>query len=486
MTDSSERPDRDRWADVPPAPPEDSSGAPESGTADPGSPGPAGAGFPAGVPYRRRRHTSPAVAALLVAGAAAVSVGAGHYLWPASSADQAASAVGPGGTPTSPSSGSSRFGSPPSGYGSSVPSGSSPFGSGKNPYGGYASGGAGSSTGSSPASAAAGSPANVSALAGEVGPGLVDVNTTFGYQNASGAGTGIVLTSNGEVLTNNHVIDGATSVSVTDIGNGRTYKATVVGYDRTADIAVLELTGASGLQTSRIGNSDSLKVGQGVVAIGNAGGTGGTPSSAGGSITALGQAITASDELDGTSEQLSGLIETNADVQSGDSGGPLVDSSGRVIGMDTAAATGFALQSQANQGYAIPIDAAISIARQIESGQSSSTVHVGPTAFLGVTITSGSSGSSYSGGFVGGYGTASPAVPGATVSGVVSGGAAADAGLSAGDTITSVAGQSISSPAALSAAIGQDHPGQSVQMAWTDSSGQAHTATVELGSGPPA
>lgn len=447
MTYSSEGPDHDRWAEVPPAPasPDGSPASPEPGS-DPATPGfgadipgsgsgPSRLGFPAGVPYRRRRFASPAVAALLVVGAAAVSVGAGHYLWPAASADRTASAAGSAGAPRSPS------------------------------------------------PVASGSAANVSALAAEVDPGLVDVNTTFGYQNAVGAGTGIVLTSNGEVLTNNHVINGATSVNVTDVGNGETYKATVVGYDRAADIAVLQLHGASGLRTSRIGNSDALTVGQEVVAFGNAGGTGGTPSSAGGSITALGQAITASDELDGTSEQLSGLIETNADIQSGDSGGTLVDSSGLVIGMDTAAASGYSLQSEANQGYAIPIDTAVSIARKIESGQSSPTIHVGPTALLGVTTSSGGPGGGFDGGFADGYGTA---VAGATVNGVVSGGPASEAGIAAGDTITSVDGRSISSPAALGAAIGQDRPGQSVQLTWTDSSGQAHSATVNLGSGPPA
>ena len=146
-----------------------------------------------------------------------------------------------------------------------------------------------------------------------------------------------MLTSTGEILTNNHVIDGATSISVTDVGNGKTYKATVVGYDKSHDIAVLQLQGASGLKTAKIGDSSKATVGESVVAIGNAGGTGGTPSAAGGSIVALNQQITASDELGGASEQLTGLIEVNADVQPGDSGGSLVDSAGQVIGIDTAA-----------------------------------------------------------------------------------------------------------------------------------------------------
>src|SRR6202034_1499007 len=147
---------------------------------------------------------------------------------------------------------------------------------------------------------------STSQIASRVDPGLVDVKSTLGYQDATALGTGIVLTSSGEVLTNNHVINGATSVSVTDIGNGKTYKATVVGYDESQDIAVLQLSGASGLTTATTGNSSTVSVGNSVVALGNAGGLGGTPSVAAGSVVALNQSITASDESSGSSEQLSG------------------------------------------------------------------------------------------------------------------------------------------------------------------------------------
>ena len=212
----------------------------------------------------------------------------------------------------------------------------------------------------------------MSSIASKVDPGLVDINTTLGYQQEEAAGTGIVLSSSGVILTNNHVIDGATTISVTDIGNGKTYSASVVGYSRTKDIAVLQLHGASGLQTATIGDSSKVSVGEGVVGIGNAGGTGGTPSAAGGTVTALNQSITASDDGDGSSEQLTGLIETNADIQAGDSGGSLVNTSGEVVGIDTAASAGFSFQSSGqssgNQGYAIPINEAITIAKQIELG----------------------------------------------------------------------------------------------------------------------
>ena len=250
----------------------------------------------------------------------------------------------------------------------------------------------------------------------------MDIDTTLGYSGEEAAGTGIVLTSNGEILTNNHVIDGATTISVTDVGNGKTYSASVVGYDKTKDVAVLQLHNASGLQTASITTS-TASVGETVVGIGNAGGTGGTPSAAGGTVTALDQSITASDEGDGTSEQLTGLIETNADIQAGDSGGSLVNSAGQVIGMDTAASSGTSFQSAQEssgyQGYAIPIGEATTLAKEIEAGDSSSTVHIGTTAFLGVEIQAAGDG----------YGN--EASNGATVAGVITDSPAQEAGLAA-------------------------------------------------------
>jgi S1-C subfamily serine protease len=328
----------------------------------------------------------------------------------------------------------------------------------------------------------------MASIAAKIEPAIVDINVTFGYQQAQGAGTGIVLTSNGEVLTNNHVINGATKISVTDVGNGKTYNANVVGYDSAHDIAVLQLQGASKLATAKLGDSSSLAVGESVVAVGNAGGTGGTPSTAGGSITALNQSITASDELDGTSEQLSGLIQTNANIQPGDSGGALVNSSGEVIGMNSAASQGYSFQSSGTQGFAIPINQALATAKSIEAGKGSSTTHVGATAFLGVLISAGSDNSqSGNGGSFGGSSSSNgSSSSGATVANVVPNGPAANAGLAQGDTVTSFDGQSISDPSSLSALLVAHHPGDKVQMSWTDSSGQAHTATVTLASGPPA
>jgi S1-C subfamily serine protease len=363
--------------------------------------------------------------------------------------------------------------------------------------------------------AASRTPLSASQIAQRVDPALVDIVSTEGDQGAVAAGTGIVLTSNGTVLTNNHVIRGATSIKVTDVGNGRTYTAKVVGYDATKDVAVIQLQNASGLTTANLGDSSSVHSGDTVTALGNAGGKGGTPSVANGTVTALNQGITASDEGSGAnSEQLTGLIETNADIQPGDSGGALVNSYGQVIGMNTAASSGTQFQSASSQSavqaYAIPIDNAETIAKQIEAGQGSSTVHVGATAFLGIESdgSSSGSGSGNSGGFgdgsgfggfgdgsgFGGFGSqgdgsgtnGSGTSSGVTIAGALSGSPAASAGLTAGDTITSVAGQTVSSSTDIQQILVKYHPGDKVSISWVDQSGQTQTTTVTLASGPAA
>jgi S1-C subfamily serine protease len=342
-------------------------------------------------------------------------------------------------------------------------------------------------------------------IAARVDPGLVDVVSTDSYQQATAAGTGIVLTSNGEVLTNNHVIDGATSIKVTDVGNGKTYTATVVGYDASHDVAVLQLQGASGLTTASLGDSSTVQAGDNVVALGNAGGKGGTPSVATGTVTALNQSITASDEGSGNSEQLTGLLETNADIQPGDSGGSLVNSYGQVIGMDTAASSsGSQIQGEPGQSgqsgqtpeqaYAIPINEALSIAKQIEASTTSADVHIGATAFLGVEL--GSSDSSGSGdgsgsGFgnfpgFGGQGGSQGDTSGVTISGALSGSPAANAGLGQGDTITALGGQTVSTPQDVAHVLVKYHPGDSISMTWTDQYGQSQTSNLTLTSGPAA
>lgn len=307
-----------------------------------------------------------------------------------------------------------------------------------------------------------------------IGTGVVVVNTKLSYQSGAAAGTGIVLTSSGEVLTNNHVIRGATSVDVVVPGTTHHYFGKVVGYDISADVAVIQLSGASNLKTASLGNSSMLTTGQSVKAVGNAGGTG-TLTSATGTITGLAKAITVSDDQGGT-EQLTGLIETNAALEPGDSGGPLLSSSGRVIGMDTAAATTVGFRTvAANDSYAIPINTAITIAKQIESGKASAVVHIGPTAFLGVEIAQTSSNT--------GFGGAS--VAGGLIARTVAGGPAASAGLTPGDLIIAVNGKSISSPSAVTSIIVTKKPGAKITVTYTDQSGTSHMTTVTLGSGPP-
>jgi S1-C subfamily serine protease len=287
--------------------------------------------------------------------------------------------------------------------------------------------------------------------------GIVEIDTVLQYQNAAAAGTGMVLTSSGEILTNNHVVDGATSIKVTIASTGTTYTATVVGTDPTDDVAVLQLSGASGLQTAKLSTSTAT-VGEAVTGVGNAGGTG-TLTAATGSVTALDQTITASDDNGSNAEQLSGLIETDAAIQAGDSGGPLYGASGTVIGMDTAASSG-----NAAQGYAIPIANAEAIAKQIESGVDNSTIHQGLPAFLGVSV--------------------QDTTGGAGIAGVVSGGPADEAGITAGDVVTAVGGTTVSSAADLSSALEGYHPGDRVSITWTTTSGTSQTVTVTLTTGP--
>lgn len=267
---------------------------------------------------------------------------------------------------------------------------------------------------------------------------------------------------------------GAAAAS-SQVGNGRTYAATVSGYDGSHDIAVLQLRNAAGLATADIGNSASASVGQAVTALGNAGGIGGTPSSAVGSVTALNRSITATDTLGGTNERLTGLMQVSANVQSGDSGGALVDGSGQVIGVDAAASAPSSSQpTHGGDGFAIPINTAIAVARQIEAGHRSPTVHIGATAFLGVLVQAPS-------GPAGGSAVTSP-----VISAVAPGGAAAKAGLTAGDSITSVNGRTVTSAAALNTIVDGLKPGQSVCLGYSDAYGHSQNSTVTLDSGPPA
>jgi S1-C subfamily serine protease len=325
---------------------------------------------------------------------------------------------------------------------------------------------------------------NVSAVTAKVEPGVVDITAVDGDENATSAGTGMILTSSGEVLTNNHVINGATSITAQVDGVGTKYAAKVVGYDVTQDIALLQLQNASGLQTVPVGNSSSVAVGLPVVAIGNALDLPGKPTVTSGAITALSRSITASDEGGSSSENLTGLLQSDASLCSGNSGGPLANSAGQVIGMNTAAATDSSSSSCSTVGFAIPINTALSIATEIQQGQGSSTVHLGLPAFLGVDVENASSAGSGSGGFGGFGGYTPPVSSGALITSVVPQTAAQSAGLVAGDVITSANGSTITTEDSLGTVISSAKPGQSISLTWVDSSDNSHTATVTLGTGP--
>jgi S1-C subfamily serine protease len=297
-----------------------------------------------------------------------------------------------------------------------------------------------------------------------VGGGVVVIRTTLGLQGAEAAGTGMVLTPSGMVLTNNHVIRDATAIQVVVPSTGRSFSARVVGYDVPDDVAVLQARGASNLETVAMGDSSTLTTGQAVKALGNAGGTGSLRAAVG-TVSGLDRDITVSDDQGG-SESLAGMIETDAAVQPGDSGGPLLNASGQVIGMDTAAsATSGIGQAQAGDGYAIPSDRATSIAGRIMRGGASDRIHVGATAFLGVEVSDGGSG--------------------AVITSVVPGSPAEAAGLAPGDLITAVGAHAVSSPSDLTQIVTAQKPGAAVSATYVDQEGSTQSASVLLASGPP-
>jgi S1-C subfamily serine protease len=310
-------------------------------------------------------------------------------------------------------------------------------------------------------------PTDTSGVAAKVTPGIVNINITLAGGGGA-AGTGMVITSTGEVLTNNHVIDGETSIKVEVPSTGTTYDAHVVGYDLTEDVALVQIDAGGSFHTISVGNSSSVTVGQAVVALGNALGRNTTPAVTTGNVSALNQTITASDQSGADVETVSGLIQINAPIQPGDSGGPLVTPDGVVIGMDTAAesAGGRATQQTSTIAYAIPINKAIQVVRQIQTGQSTSLVHVGNTrALLGVETQETN-------------GTVQVVM-------VQGGSPAAGAGIGVGSVITALDGTAVSTNNALRNAIMAHDPGSSVSVSWTDSAGNNHTATVTLTAGPP-
>ncbi len=363
---------------------------------------------------------------------------------------------------------------------------------------------------------------NKSYVAARVEPGVVDIDAALQYSGGtSSEGTGMVISTDGLVLTNNHVINGAKTIKVTLATTGRVFQATVVGYDATHDVALLKLNGAARLKAVAVGNSAQVTVGTPVLALGNAQGQGGLPALAAGIINSLNKTISPTDESTGTTETLHGMLQTSAKIVSGDSGGPLANSAGQVIGMDTANASG-SQGASSILGYAIPINTALSVAHQIAAGQASAAVQIGLPGFLGVLVPQSNSTSpaqqaqqqrqqiqqqqgagppgsnNGSGNGPPPQGTSctntqadtsvpssiAPANSGALVDGVLCGTAAAAAGLVSGDVITAVNGQPVTTTGSLTTMMSGFRPGTKVKLSWETVSGQNKTETLALGAAP--
>ncbi len=314
-------------------------------------------------------------------------------------------------------------------------------------------------------------PLDQSVLLSQVVPGLVDINTTLSYQGAVGAGTGILLSPDGEVLTNNHVIEGATDITAVSLANSRTYPVDVIGFDRASDIALVRLRGATGLPTAILGTSSTLAVGDPIAAIGNSNGSSAPPSYAPGTVTEIGASVRASDESGGGARELYDLIRVAAEIRPGDSGGPLVNSAGQVVGVNVAATLTYRMGGvTGGEGFAIPIDRALGIANQIRSGVISDSIHLGDTAFIGVGIADSS--------------PMSRGPAGAVVRQVLPGTPAGQIGLFSGDVITAVDGIPINSAEDLSNVMDQRRPGDIIMLTWIDRAGIPRSAPLVLAKGP--
>jgi S1-C subfamily serine protease len=358
----------------------------------------------------------------------------------------------------------------------------------------------------------------------KVGQGIVIINTTLQYSSERAAGTGMVINADkGLVLTNNHVIENSTKISATVAATGKNFQARVVGYDVTGDIALIQLQNPSGLHQVPLGDSSKVKVGDAVTALGNAEGRSQIVS-APGRITGVNKTITASDQGGTvTSETLHGMFQTDAGIVSGDSGGPLVNAAGQVIGMDTAGQNVRFSDQQAAAGFAIPVNTALSVAREIAAGNASSTISIGYPPFIGIYVGQGTSSDPQQqaqeqqqndngfGGFGGGNGfggngstgngqgqscytnDSNLPVPnsiaqvssGTLVIGTICASPAANAGVTAGSVITSLGGQAVGAPPTLHTALSKFRPGDTVSLTWVTPSGQHKTASMTLKEGPP-
>lgn len=328
----------------------------------------------------------------------------------------------------------------------------------------------------------AGQPLDPEEIAEKVAPAVIDISTVLGTPGsdtgseprARASGTGMLLTSSGQVLTNNHVIAGATSISVTIEGRSDTFSATVIGVNPSDDVALLQVQGVSGLPTVTLADSSGVRVGQRVVAIGNALGRGGSPTATSGTVTALGRTVTVRKNTGGV-ESLANLIQFDAPISPGESGGPLVNEAGQVIGMITAAATSRPRQTVSEVGYSIPTNAALEIVNDIRAGRGSDEILLGQRGFLGVGVRNMEPEDATRLGL--------NATSGALVVEVIPGTPADDVGIPSNSVITAIDGQRIDSADDLGPAIHTHEPGDRIAVTWVDRNG-THTATVTLIAGP--
>ena len=301
-----------------------------------------------------------------------------------------------------------------------------------------------------PASGSAAAPVSgaaldVKAILAKVEPSVVDIVASS--RRETGEGTGIIISPDGYILTNAHVVSGASKVSVSTAASSKALTATVVGADEAHDVALIKVDGGSGLPAAELGRSADMKVGDDVVAIGNALGLRGDPTVTRGIVSALNRTV----------ENLTGMIQTDAAINPGNSGGPLVNSAGQVIGINTAVAA----DGAQNIGFAIPIDKAKGLADRLKTGQGPA-----PSAFLGVSTTETSDGSA-----------------GAMVVSLVSGGPAQRAGIAEGDLIVTFDGKPVAGADALSGLVQARQPGDTVQVVF-ERNGSSRTVSVTLGTKP--
>ena len=332
------------------------------------------------------------------------------------------------------------------------------------------------------------SPTGIQAILSKVEPAVVDIQTSGtvnqggffgGTSSFQAAGTGMIISSNGEVLTNNHVIANASTIKVQLFNQTKLYNAVVVGTDPTHDVAVIKIEGVSKLPTVSFGKSSALQVGDSVVAVGNALALQGLPTVTQGIVSALHRSITTSPNGITSSTTLSDMIQTDAPINPGNSGGPLVDSNGQVIGMNTAIISGTGSQPAQNIGFAEAIDSVLPVVHQIQTHPNSSngTITNGK-AFLGVgveTLTSQIANQ---------IGLPSN-LKGVLVAQVVPGSPANNAGITAGSVITKVDSTKVTTASQLVKIIQQKSPGTTVTIYWTTSNGSG-SAVVTLGSAPTA